>query len=134
MSVMLGDIAVEEVVVLLNNTALPCFKGRAYKYEKRENVSGEYIAVNHLPFVHRGEVEEGTVNVNIHVPKTRTNEPDTKRLSTLATAVAELFPKNTLINGAYYEFYADSRPVLDGDGTYYVNLQLNVTFNDLQYN
>lgn len=134
MSVMLGDIAVEEVVVLLNNTALPCFEGRAYKYEKKEKVSGEYIAVNHLPFVHRGKVEEGTVNVNIHVPKTRTNEPDTKRLRTLATAVAELFPGNTYINGAYYEFYADSRPVLDGDGTYYVNLQLNVTFNDLQYN
>lgn len=131
MSMMFGDMAVSEVVRFLNEAHLTNFNGRAYKYEKREDAKGEYIAVNHLPFVHRGSVERGTVNINVHVPKLPTNEPNTRRLSELTEEVASLFPENTYISGAYYEFYSDSRPVLDGDGTYYVNLQLNVYYNDL---
>lgn len=142
---MLGDMAVTEVVRYLNEQ-LPSFVEEseeptaeeetatmptAYKYEKPEKFSGEYIAVNHLPFVHRNEVEDGTVNINIHVPKLKNNAVPSKRLAELALIVAGLFPIGTYLDKAYYEFMTDSRPTLDNDDTYYVNIQLNVIFNNL---
>lgn len=131
MSVMFGDNAVTAVVRLLNETPLPFFNGCIFKYDKEDGYKGEYIAVNHLPFLHRGTVEKGTVNINIHVPKLRNNKPNTRRLHELTVAVASLFPEGTFIDGAYYEFYADSRPTEDGDNTWYINLQINVYYNDL---
>ena len=134
---MLGDMAVTEVVRYLSQNldvkdeshteAIP-----AYKYERPQKQTGEYIAVNHLPFVHRRVVEEGIVNVNVHVPVLKSNLPDIKRLATIAEAIVELFPEGTYLGDkAYYEFLSDSRPTLDEDKTYYVNLQLQVTFNNL---
>lgn len=139
MSVMLGDIAVTAVVKRINGAKqkgdlLEDFTGSAYKYERPAGTPGEYIVVNHLPFVHRKDVEEGTVNVNIHVPVLNTSLPDVRRLGELASAIVELFPEGTVIDDlAYYEFYSDSRPTLEEDKTYYVNIQLNVTFTNLNY-
>ena len=137
MSVMLGDMAVTEVVRYLNeslvvidlsNTTAPT----AYKYEKPEKFNGEYIAANHLPFVHKDAVGEGVVNINIHVPKLKNNDIPTKRLAVITKAVVDVFyPEALYLSKAYYEFLSDSRPTLDNDGTYYVNIQLNVTFNNL---
>lgn len=131
----LGDDAVTTVVkrINANKQLLTDFKGRAYKYERPEKLDGEYIAVNHLDFVRRNVVEEGVVNVNIHVPKTASNEPNTKRLSTLVKGVIALFsPSPIYIDGAFLEFYSDSRPTLDNDDTYYINLKFNVTYNNLK--
>ena len=105
----------------------------AYKYERPEKLKGEYIAVNHLPFVHRREVEEGVVNVNIHVPKLKSGLPDTRRLAILSQRIVDLFPEGKYLDTAFYEFLSDSRPTLDNDDTYYVNIQLNVVFNNLNY-
>ena len=131
----MGNDAVEAVVMLLNSTRLPHFRGQAFYYERPTGTETEedYIVVNHLPFVHKGEVGEGKVNINIHLPQLSHCQPDSGRFSCVAWAVASLFPKNKYIKGAYYEFLTDSRPTLDNDGTYYVNIQLKVTFNDLQY-
>lgn len=135
MSVTTGNDAVEQIVMLLNNTQLTDFSGRAYYYEKPEKVCGEYIVVNHLPFVRREATEEGTINVNIHVPRKKTNEPDSKRLSQLAHEIIALFPaKGLYLGGMYFEFNADSRPVEENDGTYFTNLQILVTYNNLNYN
>ncbi len=135
MSLMLGGKAVDAIVKHLNeeikNGALKGFSGRAYKYERPEGTTGEYIAVNHLPFVHRGAVGEGVVNINIHVPETKSHQPDTKRLDKYSSAIASMFPENTYIEPAFYEFLADSRPTPEDDKTYYVNIQLNVFFNNL---
>lgn len=135
MSLMLGGKAVDAIVKVLNEAigsgTLKGFGGRAYKYERPEGTTGEYIAVNHLPFVHKGPVGEGVVNINVHVPETKTHEPDTKRLDKYTTAIADMFPENTYIAPAYYEFMTDSRPTPDNDKTYYVNIQLNVLFNNL---
>lgn len=130
----LGDDAVSAVVRRINENKqlLTGFKGRAFKYERPETVSGEYIAVNHLDFVRRNAVEEGMLNVNIHVPKTASNEPNAKRLSELVKGVIALFsPSPIYLSGAFFEFYSDSRPTLDNDDTYYVNLKFNVTYNNL---
>ncbi len=135
MSLMLGGKAVDAIVKVLNKAIeseeLEGFGGRAYKYEKPEQVTGEYIAVNHLPFVHRGDVGEGTVNINVHVPETKTHEPDTKRLDKYTARIASMFPDGTYIAPAYYEFMTDSRPTPDSDKTFYVNIQLNIMFNNL---
>lgn len=143
MSVMLGGIAVDAVVKILQKEIakggrLSDFNGRAYKYEKPQTKgqsdmteNAEYISVNHLPFVHRGAIGEGVVNINVHVPETKTHEPNTKRLDALTSHIAELFPEDTYIAPAYYSFLADSRPTPDSDKTYYINIQLNVRFNNL---
>lgn len=138
MSLMLGDMAVTEVVKHLSenlNVWDRCHTRiiPVYKYEKPEKHRGEYIAVNHLPFVHRNEVGEGIVNINIHVPKLKSNDIPSGRLAIMAEAVAALFPEGTYIGKAFYEFLSDSRPTLDNDDTYYVNIQLNVIFNNLNF-
>lgn len=131
---MTGDKAVKEVVKLLNRSTLPNFRGRAYYYERPEKMREEYIVVNHLPFVHRRASEEAIVNVNVHVPDHSTNEPASERLSELVDAIIALFdPKGTYLNGSYYEFYADSRPIEEKDNTHFVNLQILVRFNNLHY-
>lgn len=136
MSLMLGDMAVTEVVRYLSESLDVRDEAHiedipVYKYERPQKLTGEYIAVNHLPFVHRDVVGEGVVNINIHVPKLKSNLPDTRRLAELASAVATLFPEGTYLDKAFYELLSDSRPTLDNDDTYYVNIQLNVIFNNL---
>lgn len=143
MSVMLGDMAVTAVVKYINSQHIAsatkssatshCQCLVAYKYEKPEKIKGEYIAVNHLPFVHRYVVGEGVVNINIHVPKLKSGLPNTKRLAQLSETVVALFPEGTYLDKAFYEFLSDSRPTPDSDDTYYVNIQLNVIFNNLNY-
>lgn len=140
---MLGSKAVTEVLKRINAAKIKKTKAasdtevqfiRAYKYEKGEKETGEYIVVNHLPFTHgQGRnVENGTVNVNVHVPVLKSGIVPTKRLEELCAQVIELFPEDTYINGAYYSYYCDSRPMLDNDETYFVNLQIEVIYNNLQ--
>lgn len=131
---MLGEKAVTAVVMRINGAKIERRDGstiRAYKYEKGKNEDSEYIAVNHLPFINFYEVTDGIVNVNVHIPKTTTNEPDTKRLSQVCKSVINLFPNDTNINGSDYSFYSDSRPTLDNDGTYYVNLKIKVRYTNI---
>lgn len=141
MALMLGNAAVEAVLKRINAAKIEKSTTdtkttqyiRAYKYEKGTKETGEYIAVNHLPFTHgrANTVAQGVVNVNVHVPILKSGELPTKRLSEICTEVINLFPDDTFIDGAYYDFYADSRPTLDNDETYYVNLQIQVTYNNL---
>lgn len=138
---MLGNTAVEAVLKRINAAKIEKSTAdatttqyiRVYKYEKGTKETGEYIAVNHLPFTHgrNNNVAQGTVNVNVHVPVLKSGELPTKRLAEICTKVIGLFPDDTFIDGAYYEFYADSRPTADNDETYYVNLQIQVTYNNL---
>lgn len=149
--VKLGNQAVEVMVNFLNEATrtyteqvgnvthskeslLTGFAGRVFYYEKPAKVSGEYIVVNHLPFRHRNAVEEGTVNVNIHVPRRSTGEPNSRRLSELSEELIALFdPRGSYLCGAYFKYFADSRPIEENDGTYFVNLQFTVTYNNLDY-
>lgn len=130
MSVMLGDRAVtvvwKHLTQVFQNVDM-----RVFKYEKEEGYIGNYIAINHLPFIHSGPVEEGRININIHVPALRSGLPDSRQLSNLTRIVASLFPDNYMLDGAFYEFYCDSRPTPDKDGTFYVNVKVNVTYNNL---
>ena len=118
------------------NTATPSVfgskAGNVFKYEKEKGYSGEYIAVNNLPFIHRDAVQVCTVNVNVHVPKQpKTEQPDTRRLQDIVQAVVALFDSEygTLLDGAYFKYFSDSRPVLDNDDTYYCNIELDCTFS-----
>ena len=131
----LGDEAVSELYKYLNeNIETICIqKGRIFKYEIPEKLSaGDYIAINHLPFVYDGAINEGVVNVNIHCPKTSTNLPDSKKLLGVTKKVLRLFNGETYLGGCYFEFYSASRPTKDNDNTYYVNLKFKVTYNNLK--
>lgn len=129
---MTGLEAVTAVAVYLNTNKTTIFGekgGSIFKYEKENGYSGDYIAVNSLPFIHRDAVDTCTVNVNIHVPQLKSGQPNTSRLSHLVNEVVNLFPIDDdygiFLNGAYFRFFADSRPTPDKDDTYYVNIELD---------
>lgn len=132
----LGDDAVSAIWKYLNShlEEIGLSKERIFKYERPEKLAaGSYIVINHLPFVRRNVIEVGVVNVNIHVPKTLSNEPNSKELLSYAKKILSLFDdKGTSLGGCIFEFYADSRPTRDNDNTYYVNIKFNVTYNNLK--
>ena len=132
----LGDDAVTSMWKHLNShyKDIGLQKGRIFKYERPERLDiGSYIVINHLPFVRRNVIEEGVVNVNVHVPKTPTNEPNVKYMISLIKKIISLFDDGVLhLKDCIFEFYADSRPARDNDDTYYVNLKFNVTYNNLK--
>lgn len=58
----LGDEAVSALYRYLNENieTIGIDKGRIVKYERPENFAkGDYIAINHLPFVYGSEINEG---------------------------------------------------------------------------
>ena len=131
----LGDDAVSAMYKLLKKE---CKKSgineqEVFKYEiPKKSSLNEYVVINHLPFVQQDTINEGVVNVNIHVKRTANDEPNTRRLITIAKNLLAFFEDNTYLEGAYFEFYSDSRPTPDNDNTYYINLKFNVTFNNLK--
>lgn len=132
---MLGDDAVSAMYRLLKkeSKSIGINELGVFKYEipKKSSLT-EYVVINHLPFVQQDTINEGIVNVNIHVKRTASDEPNTRRLKTIAKNILVFFKDNTYLDGAYFEFYSDSRPTPDNDNTYYINLKFNVTYNNLK--
>lgn len=131
----LGDEAVSALYKYLceNADTIGVQKDRIFKYEIPEKLStGDYIAINHLPFVYDGEINEGVVNMNIHCPKTSQNLPNSKKLLSVEKKIITLFSEETYLSGCYFDFYSVSRPTKDNDDTYYVNIKFNVTYNNLK--
>lgn len=132
---MLGDDAVCAMYRLLKkeSKSIGINELGVFKYEiPKKSSLDEYVVINHLPFVQQDTINEGVVNVNIHVKRTVSDEPNTRRLKTIAKNILVFFEKNTYFDGAYFEFYSDSRPTPDNDNTYYINLKFNVTYNNLK--
>lgn len=131
----LGDNAVTALYKYLNSHIedIGIQKGRIYKYEIPEKLSvGDYIAINHLPFVYGDAVNEGVINVNIHCPKMATNLPDIGKLNKISKKIVDLFDDIIYLNGCYFEFYSISRPTRDNDNTYYINLKFKIIYNNLK--
>lgn len=131
---MLGDKATSAMYRFLceNSETIGVKKNRIFKYERPEKLTvGDYIVVNHLPFTHRDIISEGVVNVNVHSPRTVSNEP-AKKLQIIVGNLLAVFGEERYLGGAYFEPYSDSRPTPDNDGTYYINLKFNITYNNLK--
>ena len=132
---MLGDDAVSAMYRLLRkeSKSIGINELGVFKYEiPKKSSLNEYVVINHLPFVQQDKINEGVVNVNVHVKRTASDEPNTRRLKTIAKNILVFFEKDTYLGGAYFEFYSDSRPTPDNDNTYYINLKFNVTYNNLK--
>ena len=130
----LGDDAVSAMYKLLKKEykKIGINEHGVFKYEiPKKSSLNEYVVINHLPFVQRDTINEGVINVNIHVKRTASDEPDTRRLKTIVKNILTFFVSDYL-EGAYFEFYSDSRPTPDNDNTYYINLKFNVTYNNLK--
>lgn len=134
--VILGDDVLTALYKFLvaKNKEIGLGKGRLYKYEVPEDFpTGDYIVINHLPFVYDNVVNEGVINVNIHCPKTAQNLPDTVKLKGYVHSIMRILNDNEIyIGGCYFNLYAVSRPTKDNDDTYYVNMKFNVTYNNLK--
>lgn len=132
---MLGDDAVSALYKFIfdNSKDIGVDKKYIFKYERpKKMIVSEYIVLNHLPFVRRDTIEEGVINVNIHVLRTASDEPNTKRLKTIVKNLLDVVGSDKYLGGAYFDFYCDSRPTIDNDNTYYINLKFNVTYNNLK--
>lgn len=132
---MFGDKAVSAMYRFVKSSIAAADEGKVpvYKYERPKKLAAkEYIVINHLPFVNNGSVGEGVVNVNIHTAQTASGEPNAKRLIALASAILSQMDSDTYLDGAYFEYYCDSRPTQDNDETYYMNIKFNVEFNNLR--
>lgn len=131
----LGDDAVSAMYKLLKKEykKIGINEHGVFKYEiPKKSSLNEYVVINHLPFVQRDTINEGVINVNIHVKRTASDEPDTRRLKTIVKNILTFFVSDYYLEGAYFEFYSDSRPTPDNDNTYYINLKFNVTYNNLK--
>lgn len=131
----LGDDAVSAMYKLLKKEykKIGINEHGVFKYEiPKKSSLNEYVVINHLPFVQRDTINEGVINVNIHVKRTASDEPDTRRLKTILKNILTFFVSDYYLEGAYFEFYSDSRPTPDNDNTYYINLKFNVTYNNLK--
>ena len=131
----LGDDAVSAMYKLLKKEykKIGINEHGVFKYEiPKKSSLNEYGVINHLPFVQRDTINEGVINVNIHVKRTASDEPDTRRLKTIVKNILTFFVSDYYLEGAYFEFYSDSRPTPDNDNTYYINLKFNVTYNNLK--
>lgn len=132
---MLGDDAVSALYKFIfdNSKDIGVDKKYIFKYERpKKMIVSEYIVLNHLPFVRRDTIEEGVINVNIHVLRTASDKPNTKRLKTIVKNLLDVVGSDKYLGGAYFDFYCDSRPTIDNDNTYYINLKFNVTYNNLK--
>lgn len=131
----LGDDAVSAMYKLLKKEykKIGINEHGVFKYEiPKKSSLNEYVVINHLPFVQRDTINEGVINVNIHVKRTASDEPDTRRLKTIVKNILTFFVSDYYLEGAYFEFYSDSQPTPDNDNTYYINLKFNVTYNNLK--
>ena len=113
---------------------------KVFKYEKSPSYSGEYLVVNSLPFAYGSSLNgNGTLNVNVHVPDLGSGLANTKRVGEIVKEVCLLIPNEAVteegkaleINGAYYAIESDSNLMADEDNTHFINLKINVLFNEL---
>lgn len=84
---MLGDDAVSAMYRLLRkeSKSIGINELGVFKYEiPKKSSLNEYVVINHLPFVQQDTINEGVVNVNVHVKRTASDEPNTRRLKTIA--------------------------------------------------
>lgn len=114
---------------------------KVFKYKKPVSYAGAYICLNYLAVKYgQWANSTGIVNVNIHVPNFKNQQPDTKQLQTLTERVAALLPhrnamteddgRELIINGTWYSLESDSGLIEDTDGTHFVNLRVQTTFTD----
>lgn len=114
---------------------------KVFKFEKTTTFSGEYIVVNHLPFVFSKAVNDANaLNVNIHVPTQSSGNANILRLTEIHSDICDLLPFDmecedvvgTPINGSYYSISSISQPIEDVDNTYFLNLRIKIVTNQIK--
>lgn len=114
---------------------------QVFKYEKTMGFQGEYIVVNHLPFTFGQLVNSSNVlNVNIHVPALSTGRANTTRIAEIYEVVSELIPNDVNVDGelglnlegSYFSISSVSQPMQDKDNTYFLNVRIKLTTNQLK--
>lgn len=108
-----------------------------FKYRKPNKHSGEYIVVNHLPITYGKFLNDlNYLNVNIHVPETKSGAIPQPRLNELRKVLERLIPykegtengAELNLNGHLYMIESVSQPLDDDDHTWFYNFRINVNF------
>lgn len=129
--------AVQDLALFLHNQQ----EVKVFKFEKTVDYVGEYIVVNHLPFVYNKDVNDSNVlNVNVHVPTLVSGNADIPRLTEIYSDVCELIPFDmeqedtvgVFIGGSYYSIISTSQPMEDVDGTYFLNVKVKIVTNQIK--
>lgn len=129
--------AVQDLALFLHKRQ----KVKVFKFEKLVNFSGEYIVVNHMPFIYGRAVNDSNIlNVNIHVPKLSSGNADILRLTEIYSDICFLLPFDMeqeeivglLIGDSYYSITTVSQPMEDVDGTYFLNVKVKLVTNQIK--
>jgi hypothetical protein len=129
--------AVQDLALYLNKK----MSIKVFKFEKTVGFSGEYIVVNHLPFIYNKGVNDSNVlNVNLHVPALTSGNANVIRLTEIYSKLCELIPfdyseeeeMGKLINGSYYSIISTSQPMEDVDSTYFLNVKIKLITNQIK--
>lgn len=115
-------------------------KVQVFKYNKTVGFEGEYIVVNHLPFTFGQLVNSSNVlNVNIHVPALSNGGANIPRMMKVCEQLSKLIPTvsstegefGLYLGGAYFAISSVSQPIQDKDNTYFLNMRIRLTINQL---
>ena len=110
-----------------------------YKYRKPTGYQGEYVCVNHLPLTFGKSLNDlNYLNVNIHVPETKSGAIPTPRLEALLERVLKFLPyswgeeadRSLELNGHLYSVESVSQPMDEDDSTWFYNLRVKVIFTN----
>ena len=114
---------------------------KVFKFEKTVGFNGEFVVVNHLPFVYgKAANDSNTLNVNIHVPKNESGNANIVRLTEIYSDICYHIPFDTeeeedvgvLIKGSYYAISSTSQPMEDSDDTYFLNVKVKIITNQIK--
>lgn len=107
--------------------------GGLYKFQRPANSIKEDVVINSLS-VNREEVQQGIVNVNIHVPNLiisgDSSQPNTKRLDELSDLFQQAFEGEIWEANGQYEFNIQQDILFqDSNNQHYINFRIE--FNSI---
>lgn len=106
--------------------------GDLYKYRRPLNSKSEDVVINSLPFDTEA-LQQGTLNVNIHVPNLTLEldgavddtQPNTERLGELADIAMELLKDVWSYDGHHYFSAQQENLIQDTNSSCYINIRVD---------
>lgn len=104
------------------------------RYERTKKTTGDYIVVNAMQAVFFDAVGTFFCNINIHTKDDIKGEPRAENAFQIAELIAGeggLFEEPIQLNGFFMSLYSMSGLLRDTDTTHYINVQIEVKFENL---
>lgn len=124
-----GNKAVEVIAKRIRDN-FPTFD--VVEYERTEKQKGDYIAVNFLTYNLQQEIGNIICNINVHAKDKMSGEINSTQIWSMANKVQTLFNDAVYLDGNWYSIYSISGITKDEDKTHYVNIRIEVIFDNIK--